>query len=270
MTRSKRAYRVAYDGRPFSGFQRQPDARTVEGELFAALRSLAVARTDPIGYSAAGRTDAGVSALAQTVAFEAPAWCTPRAINAELPDSIRAWASAPVDGSFHATRDASLRTYCYLLYAPEADLDRARAAGDRLAGEHDFHNLTPVDRGTVREIEVGVDREGPFLAVRVSAPGFPRQLVRRLVTLLESVATGAAGMARIDRLLAAEPVSGPAGVAPAPPEPLVLVDVAYPMGFTIDDEAAVDARARFEESRIAAATRTQVTEAILAGLGDGG
>ena len=49
-----------------------------------------------IRLQAAGRTDAGVSALAQTVAFDAPEWLTPRALNAELPAEIRAWASADV------------------------------------------------------------------------------------------------------------------------------------------------------------------------------
>jgi tRNA pseudouridine(38-40) synthase len=74
------AYRVAYDGRPFHGFQRQPDVATVEDALFDALRNLGVLADDaakPAGYAAAGRTDAGVSAVAQTVAFEAPEWLTP-------------------------------------------------------------------------------------------------------------------------------------------------------------------------------------------------
>ncbi|MFC6730557.1 tRNA pseudouridine(38-40) synthase TruA, partial [Natronoarchaeum mannanilyticum] len=71
-----RAYRIAYDGQPYRGFQRQPDVPTVEGEILDALDALSVLddREVPEGYAAAGRTDAGVSALAQTVAFEAPDW----------------------------------------------------------------------------------------------------------------------------------------------------------------------------------------------------
>ena len=99
-----RVYRVAYDGRPYNGFQRQPTVPTVEGHLLAALGRLGVTdgRSDPpTGYAAAGRTDAGVSALAQTVAFEAPDWLTPAAFNSELPAGIRAWASAAVTAEFH-------------------------------------------------------------------------------------------------------------------------------------------------------------------------
>jgi len=78
-----RAYRVAYDGRPYSGFQRQPDVPTVEGTVLAALGRLGVCELDaiPEGYAAAGRTDAGVSAVAQTVAFDAPDWLAPAAFN---------------------------------------------------------------------------------------------------------------------------------------------------------------------------------------------
>jgi acetyltransferase len=63
----KRAFRVAYDGRPFHGFQRQPDVPTVEDTLFDALRAadlLAADANRPSGYAAAGRTDAGASAAA--------------------------------------------------------------------------------------------------------------------------------------------------------------------------------------------------------------
>ena len=83
-----RAYRLAYDGAGYRGFQRQPHGETVEDALFGALRDLDVAFVDgsPVGYTAAGRTDAGVSARAQTVAFEAPEWLRPRAFDAELPD----------------------------------------------------------------------------------------------------------------------------------------------------------------------------------------
>jgi tRNA pseudouridine38-40 synthase len=159
-----RAFRLAYDGRPYRGFQRQPDVPTVEEAFLAALDELDVIGRDadvPAGYSAAGRTDAGVSALAQTVAFECPDWCTPRALNGGLPDAIRAWASADVPKGFHATHDAVRREYTYFLPAPGADLAAARTAGDRLSDEHDFHNLTPDDRGTVRELSITIElREG--------------------------------------------------------------------------------------------------------------
>ena len=126
-----RAYRIAYDGQPYHGFQRQPDVPTVEDALLSALRALDVLEAGgdtPPGYAAAGRTDAGVSALAQTVAFEASDWLSQAALNSELPESVSAWASAAVAPDFHATHHASSREYTYFLYAPAASEDSARRA----------------------------------------------------------------------------------------------------------------------------------------------
>jgi len=270
-----RAYRVAYDGRPFRGFQRQPDVPTVEDALLDALRELGVCAADetPAGHAAAGRTDAGVSARAQTVAFEAPDWLTPRAFNGELPGSVRAWASADVPAGFHATHDATRREYVYFLYAPAGDgprpLDdgRVRDALARLAGEHDFHNLTPDERGTVRELTVRVERDGDFLAVRLAAGGFARQLVRRLVGLAVAVGRGDSDPETVERVLGSDPVEGPAGVAPAPAEPLVLWDVRYDgPSFRVDESAAASARAVWQARHAERRTGARVAGAILDGL----
>jgi tRNA pseudouridine38-40 synthase len=281
-----RAYRLAYDGRPYYGFQRQPDVPTVEDALFDALRDLdafAEGVTDaedvtdaegpdrPEGYAAAGRTDAGVSARAQTVALEAPEWLTPRALNAELPASIRAWASADVTPEFHATHDARERTYVYHLYAPREPTtnydrfrdDRASTALDRLTGEHDFHNLTPDETGTVRELTASTERGGDFLVITLRAGGFARQLVRRIVGLVAEVGRGESDPSKVERVLASEPLDGPEGVAPAPAEPLVLWDVTYPgVTFTVDVDAAESARTVFGESRVTHATAARVAGSI--------
>ncbi|WP_135827731.1 tRNA pseudouridine(38-40) synthase TruA [Halorussus halobius] len=264
-----RAFRVAYDGRPFHGFQRQPDVPTVEGRIFDAFRELGVADGKPEGYAAAGRTDAGASAVAQTVAFECPDWLTPAALNSELPASIRAWASAETPAGFHATRDAAFREYVYHWHAPDADLARAEDALARLAGRNDFHNLTPDDEGTVRELDATVRRGGTdgdgYLVFRLRAGGFARQLVRRVVSLVGAVATGDAGVPKVERVLGPEPVEGPAGVAPAPAYPLVLADVAYPeLTFSVDGDAAVNARESFESLRVERATGARVADEITA------
>lgn len=287
-----RAFRIAYDGRAYAGFQRQPHAETVEGTLLAALsehglieRGDGPTHATPPGYAAAGRTDAGVSAVAQTVAFDAPAWLTPRAFNGQLPGSIRVWAAADVEAGFHATHDAVRRTYRYFLYAPTSDpseLERSagsnRSTGSarptphaidddavhgalaRLSGEHDFHNLTGDDDGTVRDLRASATRAGDFLVVEATADGFPRALVRRLVGTVEVVGRGTAAPELVDRLLAADPVPGEYGVGPAPPEPLVLWDVEYDgVDFETDEEAAGSTVAAFGERhrdarRVAAAT----------------
>ena len=263
-----RAFRVAYDGRPYFGFQRQPDVPTVEDALLDALRSLGVRASDvPPGYAAAGRTDAGVSALAQTVAFEAPDWLTPAAFNAELPGTIRAWASADVAGDFHATHDATRRTYRYHLYGPTIDDDRVRAALDRLAGEGDFHNLTTDDEGTVRTLDIDCVRDGDFLVLTVAAGGFARHMVRRLVALVRAVGSGESDLDRVGRVLGPEPLDGPAGVPTASATPLVLADVTYPgVAFAVDPDAATRARDAFGERRVAALTASRVVGDLRDGI----
>ncbi len=250
--RVMRAFRLAYDGTDYRGFQRQPHGDTVEDALLGALDALGVTFEGgvPVGYAAAGRTDAGVSARAQTVAFEAPTWLQPRALNGELPTDVRAWAVAEAPDEFHATHDAAARAYRYFLYAPDAAGDRAADACERLSGRHDFHNFTPDDSGTERDLTVALDRDGDFLVLDCRAGGFVRQLVRRLVTAVEAVAVGRRAPAFLDRALAAEPLDGPDGIAAAPPEPLVLVDVDYPsLEFAVDETAAESARAVFAERR---------------------
>lgn len=246
-----RAYRIAYDGAEYRGFQRQPHGETIEDELLGALSELGVRFEDgvPVGYAAAGRTDAGVSARAQTIALETPAWLRPSALNSELPASIRAWAHADVPDSFHATHDAVARVYRYFLYAPDGDDGLAETAARKLSGAKDFQNFTPDDDGTERELSVSVRREGGFLVVDCRAGGFARQLVRRIVSVLAAVADGNRPPEFVDRALAPEPLSGPDGIAPAAPEPLVLVDVRYPNAEFETDEQAKETVSRVFEAR---------------------
>jgi len=276
-----RAFRIAYDGRPYYGFQRQPDVPTVEDAIFDALRDLEVLRADaakPDGYAAAGRTDAGVSALAQTVAFDAPDWLTPRALNGALPAVVRAWASADAPADFHATHHASRRKYTYHLYAPreedagefDAPVDdgRFRTALEALSGPDDFHNLTPEDRNTERSPDLEARRDGEYLVVTVRAGGFCRELVRRLVSLSHAVGTGEQPLSKVDRVLSPDPLPGHEGIAPAPPEPLVLTGVAYPdLEFVIDGEAAASARELFEARRRRRQTATRVSRQLRDGVG---
>jgi len=266
------AYRIAYDGQSYHGFQRQPEVPTVEGAILDALDALGVGSDGddvPPGYAAAGRTDAGVSALAQTVAFEAPEWLTPAALNSELPADVRAWASAGVDAEFHATHDAEERTYTYWLYAADADPERARDALDALAGRHDFHNLTSDDENTVRDLSTSMRVDEPFFVLTLRAGGFCRQLVRRVVSLVREVAVGEASLAKVERVLGTEPIDGPEGVAPAAAEPLVLADVAYPGAtFDRDADAAASAREVFREKRIERAAGARVARRIAEGVGE--
>ncbi len=262
-----RAFRLAYDGTEYRGFQRQPHGETIEDRLFDGLRALEIEfeTGSPIGYAAAGRTDAGVSARAQTIAFEAPDWLSPRALNSELPTSIRAWASADIDESFHATYDAKERVYRYFLYAPDEDDAIAKTAAARLSGHHDFHNFTLDAEGTERELSVSVRRDGAFLIIDCRASGFARQLVRWVVSVIDAVAGEVRPMAFVERALSREPLSGADGISPAAPEPLVLLDVRYPSVRFERDEMAIDsARQIFAAKRRRQLAGARVTETLLA------
>ena len=329
-----RAYRVAYDGRAFHGFQRQPDVPTVSDALLDALVSLDVipasdgpSRPTPPGYAAAGRTDAGVSALAQTVAFDAPDWLTPRAFDARLPDAVHVWAASdtadtpdtadttdtadtadtPDTGDtpddFHATHDAHRRRYRYFLPAPpgtladtarpveetpaapvdtvsisdhtptetrveHAAVRRVRETARQLSGHHDYHNLTPDETGTTREVTIRVTPLGRTIALDVASDGFPRQLVRRLATLCRAAAADTLPAGRVERLLGPGAIDGPEGVPPAPPEPLVLAHVAYDLSFERDATAVERAREAFGDRARTATSVAHVARFVARGVAD--
>lgn len=265
------AYRLAYDGRDFHGYQRQPDVPTVEDALFDALRALSVLESGadrPEGYTAAGRTDAGVSAVAQTVTLAAPDWLSPAALNSELPRSVRAWARAE-STDVHATHDAIHREYTYHLHAPvdSIDDDRVTAALERLSGHRRVDNLTKDSDPRPREVEASCRRDGPFLEVTVAAGGFPWEFVRRLISLVRDVGTGERSLAFVDRVCEPTPLDGAQGIGPAPPEPLVLAGVEYPsLVFERDPEAAAAAASIFDAVRVSRRTGSRVARHLRDGV----
>lgn len=263
------AYRVAYDGTDYHGFQRQPDVVTVEGTILTGLVELDLideAMSPPDGYAAAGRTDAGVSALAQTIAFRAPEWVTPTVLNGVLPEDIRVWSAANAPAEFHATHDAESRTYEYHLPLDgvDIDLETLRWGIDRLAGVHDFHNLTPDETGTERSLETALRLEGTFAILTFTADGFPRQFVRRGVSLVKEVATDERSQSDLEAVLDGPPVDGPEGVAPASAHPLLLASVTYPtLSFEADEQAVDAARMVFSRHRNRLETRARIADRIV-------
>lgn len=259
-----RAFRLAYDGRPYHGFQRQPDVPTVEDTLFDALRALNVTSAEPEQYSAAGRTDAGVSAVEQTVAFQSPDWLTPTVLNSELPDTIRAWAATDVPEEFHATHDAQQRVYTYHLHAPDIDDAAVQTATNRLSGQHDFQNLTPDDHGTKQDLLLITGRDDAYLVIVAQADGFPRHLVRRLVGVLENIGAGTLSSDVIDTLLDPATRQDRVSVPTAPAYPLLLHRVDY--GLTFDRTAGQTARQAFDAIVTERRTAARVASRLQAGI----
>ncbi|HEV3463178.1 MAG TPA: tRNA pseudouridine(38-40) synthase TruA [Actinomycetes bacterium] len=239
---------VAYDGAPFSGFARQRDRRTVQGELEAALSRLA---KRPVATVGAGRTDAGVHARGQVVHADVPARLDPervrRALNGGLGPAITVRAADWAPPGFDARLSARRRTYVYriddsgdpdplvrgfvLAWPRSLDLDRMREAAEPLLGEHDFAAFCRSRSGatTTRRLRsLGVRRLGGLVEVRLVADAFCWQMVRGIVGHLLLVGDGRRDPASTATILAAGDRSRAGNIAPA--HGLVLEAVAYPRG----------------------------------------
>ena len=240
---------IEYDGTAFAGSQVQPNARTVQGELEKALNRLIGERTR---VRLAGRTDAGVHATGQVVAFRVPGrtrgtaagWSELRQrLNAMLPPDLVVRSLRPAPSGFDPRRDARWRVYRYRIRMNEArrplerhrtleiddrlDVAAMQAAAARMVGERDFASLGSDARGrTVRRLaEVRVTRRGDLVEVHVTANAFLRRMVRSIVAVLMAAGRGRLGVEEVDRILDGRrrALSGQA----APPRGLTLERVIY-------------------------------------------
>ncbi len=216
------ALRFAYDGRGFHGYARQPNVRTVEGEILGALDRI---NARHIRFSSSSRTDRGVSALGNVIAFDTnfrPKEL-PSALNANLDDIyFTGYSEVPLDFN---PRHASQRWYRYHL-AGEHDLDTLRKSAALFVGKHDFSGFSrsEKDRNPVRDIsDISVEKDGEWTFVDFRARSFLWQMVRRIVGAMLSFEEG-----KIDEkdIIAA---FGGAWLQPriAAPEPLFLMNVSY-------------------------------------------
>jgi len=235
---------VAYDGSGFSGFQIQPDQRTVQGVLQAALGELA---NREVRVRGAGRTDAGVHALGQVVSFDAPdldAGMVLRGMPALLPSDVAVVDAQAAPEDFDARVSARSRTYVYLLWCagaphplyrryavwPRQSLD-VRALSEALQaliGTHDFTSFGRVrsDQSPERTLmKAHAVADGPFVRIEIVAESFLHQMVRSIVGTGLEIALGRKGTGYMREALEARH-RGAAGQV-APPHGLTLVDVAY-------------------------------------------
>ncbi len=236
---------VAYDGTAFKGWQRQPQARTAQGVLEAALLKVTGKKTTVFG---AGRTDAGVHALGQVASFrgaftldDATLW---RALNAVLPDDLRLFRLERAPDDFHARRTPGVKTYVYRIdrgavlnpltfrYALHwpwpLRVGRMRKAAALFAREGDFSAFSSNrDRHPVRTVAVSeLRRRGDELVYTVRAPGFLRYMVRAIVGTLLEVGRGRIDLEQVERAFATgdRSLAGPT----APAKGLCLMGIEYP------------------------------------------
>lgn len=201
--------RVEYDGTDFAGFQLQLNARSVQGELEAALARLN--RGERVVVDGAGRTDAGVHATGQVIGFtytgRVPGPELQRAINALLPRDVAVRDLRRAPDGFHPRYAARYREYRYTVWnGPRSPLRERTALGVRapldvaamedagsvFLGRHDFSPFGAVgDRSPVRTVDaVRVRRAGRLVTIDVRADSFLRGQVRRMVAGLLEVGHG--------------------------------------------------------------------------------
>jgi tRNA pseudouridine38-40 synthase len=236
---------LAYDGTEFAGFQRQARARTVQAVVEAGLREIGWQGT---AILSAGRTDTGVHAQGQVIAFDLDWKHTEmdlcQALNARLPWDAAVQNARQTSPEFHPRYDALQRTYRYRIFCqelrhplrerqawrvwPAAALQLLQEAAGCLTGKHDFAAFgTPprVNGSTIRTVTSAVWQiEGEDIVFEVSANAFLYHMVRRMVYLQVQAGQGRLQPEAIQAALAGRDELPP-GLAP--PQGLTLWRVDY-------------------------------------------
>ena len=226
---------LEYAGTRYSGWQRQQNARTVQGELHRALQTTLGA--GPFETYGSGRTDAGVHALAQVAHLDTRATLPPATlvakVNDALPADINILAAERVPPRFHARHSAVARSYLYqisrrrtafakpFVWWVRESLDEAamHAGATALTGFGDFRAFTdddPEEKSTTVLIDGITIREvGDLILVRVVGSHFLWKMVRRIVGVLVETGRGGLDAGQIAALLSSTSDLPPKLTAPA-------------------------------------------------------
>lgn len=238
---------IQYDGTNYCGWQEQPNGRSVQETVELALAQIIGQR---VRVQAAGRTDAGVHALAMPATFRTESTVPLRAfvegLNGFLPEDIAIQEACEVPNDFRVIGGALAKTYRYTIYSArqrsplhrrtswhvrsQLDLDAMRAAAACFVGKHDFsafrgQNCTAVT--SLRRIDAVVIRQdGSLITIDVTGGGFLKHMVRIMAGTLADIGKG-----RFTPDLIADLLQTPdrcRGGVTAPPHGLCLLEVVYP------------------------------------------
>jgi len=234
-----------YDGTDFNGWQKQPEGRTVEGEIEKRFSQLFQYKVDIIGQ---GRTDAGVHAKAQVAHVDLPpSFSSKKIIHAMkglLPEDISLHSVSPVTENFHSRFDALARRYQYNVSTRKSPLKRRisweipgkpdvnilQKLAHKIKGTHDFVNFcvppeisyqTTICKITESKWEVNENR----LTYKIEGNRFLRHMVRRLVGSMIHTSTGRSDYGEFTRLLKGDESKTKAFSAPA--QGLILTEIIY-------------------------------------------
>lgn len=237
---------LEYNGARYHGWQVQPNAVTIQGTVEASLTRITA---NPVRLHAAGRTDAGVHALAQVIHFDTPSTISlcdlQRGLNRMLPNDIVVRQAAEVADDFHSQYAAKRKTYAYIVYnhslrsafrAPYTwhirkplDVDAMREAASLLLGRHDFSAFRASSctaRSPIRCIErLAVKKRAEQIFFILRANGFLQHMVRNIVGTLVAIGQGKIPLSDMSGILQSRQrtLAGPT----APPHGLFMIRVQY-------------------------------------------
>lgn len=238
---------LVYDGTDFFGFQRQARERTVQGVVEDALRQMGWQGSTIL---AAGRTDTGVHASGQVIAFDHNWSHTTddlrNGLNANLPMDVSVQQVTLTRPDFHPRYDALARRYRYQIFCqpvrdplreryawrvwPALRAEKLQQAARCLPGRHDFgaFGTPPRTGGSTERIvsQAGWQADGDQLIFEVVANAFLYRMVRRLVSTQVAVAQGSIALESMAAFLSGKSDGLVQGLAP--PQGLYLVEVVYP------------------------------------------
>lgn len=212
---------IQYDGADFCGFQTQPQKRTVQSELEAAIYKVTGTSSR---VTASGRTDAGVHAIGQIAHFDTDKDLGEKyvgALNFYLPPDVRVTDAKTVDESFHARFSSKKKTYVYVMYESKTgnpllgnravrvenklNVKRMNEAAKLFLGKHDFAEFRSLgsDALTTKRtvFDANVKRKDGLVLFSVTADGFLYNMVRKMAAALIDVGNGRMSQEQISDLL---------------------------------------------------------------------
>lgn len=238
---------VSYNGKNFSGFQIQPEKRTIQEEL---EKSLSFLLKEKVRIYASGRTDAGVSALAQVCHFETEVEINEKkllaSLNALLPEDVSVREVKLVSEDFDSRFNAKKKTYMYFFYISAfshplfdemavrvndyANLEKMKQACHEFVGTHDFRSFVSRKSGKTNFVRTIFDAHikevgGGLYAFEITGDGFLYNMVRIIFGTIVQVGYGKLEPSDISKVIASEDRSRAGKTMPA--KALLLKSVEY-------------------------------------------